>query len=117
MDLLDGYNNLSTDYLWMPRVNQNVYGNKGIIFPAKFNNPIIAILANTTNINRSNTAGWLSQITSTQLGISEVGWRYRLPNKVLKVYFLAEIVNYKVQFTLATPVGNCKVQVWEASPR
>ncbi|MBU7586051.1 MAG: hypothetical protein KAF91_24810, partial [Nostoc sp. TH1S01] len=111
------YNNFSTDYLWMPRVNQTVSGNQGTVFTAKFSYPIIAILPSTTHKNRSLTAGYLSQMASIQLGMAEVGWRYRLPNQVLKVFILPTVVNYQLQFTLAFPVGHCKVQIWEAVPR
>lgn len=116
MELFEGYNNLNTDYLWMPRVNTTVFG-KNAVFNPKFINPIVAVLADTTNINPSNIAGYLTQIANTQLGIAEIGNRLRLPNKTLRVYILPSLVNYQLKFTLATPVGNCKVQVWEAVPK
>ncbi|MBD2503414.1 hypothetical protein [Anabaena azotica] len=112
MEPPEGRKDLNTDYLWMPRVNTTVIGKTGV-FQYKFNNPTIAVLADTTNINPSNIAGYLTQISRTQLGLAEVGNWLRLPNKVLRIYMLPNIINYQVKFTLATPVGNCKVQVWE----
>jgi hypothetical protein len=103
--------------LWQLRINQTVFGNKGIVFTPKLKNPIVAILPDTTNVNPSNIAGYLTQVAQIQIGTAEIGQRYRLPNKQLRVLMLPNLINYQLKFTLATPVGNCKVQIWEGIPK
>lgn len=114
--LFEGYNDLKDDYLWMPRVNTTLYGKRNKI-TQKFTNNILAIRPETTNINPSNVAGYITQLVTIQMGDAEVGDRIVLPNKVLKVVLFPSISQFQLLFTFSFPVGNCKLQIWEAVPR
>ncbi len=120
MELPEGYSDLRNSYIWNLRVSQTVLGNNPLDFPRTFTSGIIAVLADTTNINPKNRAGYLIQTVNLfQVGgMAETSNAIALPNKIPRVIIFDNAISpFTLRFKLAFPVGNCKVKIWEATPK
>ncbi|MCL6750068.1 hypothetical protein KBT16_03380 [Nostoc sp. CCCryo 231-06] len=120
MELAEGLQDLKSDYNWNLRFNQNILSDKDFDIPRSFTSDIIAVFADTTNINPRNIAGYLVQTVNLfQIGgIAHTGNRIALPNKIPRVIIFDNSISpFTLRFRLAFPIGNCKIKVWEAIPK